>query len=94
VPPATPGWRAPRSTFATDLGISGKSMRRGYGTSSTSRWNAEIFGQIGTLGCVTPGALADLLVVDGDPVAAISLLEEAALRCSRSRRMVDSTRTC
>ena len=44
---------------------------------SATSVNAEILGQTGRLGCVAPGALADLLVVNGDPVADISLLEES-----------------
>jgi imidazolonepropionase-like amidohydrolase len=36
--------------------------------------NAEMMMQQGKLGCVAPGAHADLLVVDGDPVKDISLL--------------------
>ena len=39
--------------------------------------NAEILGQTGQLGCIAPGALADMIVVDGDPVADISLLNES-----------------
>jgi imidazolonepropionase-like amidohydrolase len=38
--------------------------------------NAEILGRTGELGTVRPGALADLLVVDGDPLADVSLLAE------------------
>ena len=36
--------------------------------------NAEILMQEGKLGCIAPGAHADLLVVDGDPLQDISLL--------------------
>jgi imidazolonepropionase-like amidohydrolase len=36
--------------------------------------NAEILMQSGKLGCIAPGAHADLLVVDGDPLADIGLL--------------------
>jgi len=36
--------------------------------------NAEIMMQQGKLGCIAPGAHADLLVVDGDPLRDISLL--------------------
>ena len=36
--------------------------------------NAELLGQSGKLGCVQPGAHADLLVIDGDPIGDISLL--------------------
>ena len=38
--------------------------------------NAEILGRSGELGTVAPGALADLLVVDGDPLENLSLPEE------------------
>ena len=36
--------------------------------------NAELMMQQGRLGCIAPGAHADLLVVDGDPLEDISLL--------------------
>ncbi len=36
--------------------------------------NAELMMQQGKLGCIAPGAHADLLVVDGDPLQDISLL--------------------
>lgn len=39
--------------------------------------NAELLLQKGKLGCVEPGALADLLVVDGDPLQDISILARA-----------------
>lgn len=44
--------------------------------------NAEILNRSGELGVIAPGALADLLVVDGDPLADVSLLErpERSLR--------------
>jgi len=38
--------------------------------------NAEILGRSGELGVIAPGALADLVVVDGDPLSNLSLLEE------------------
>lgn len=44
---------------------------------SATAINAEILGQTGRLGCIQPGALADLIVVDGDPSADIGLLEES-----------------
>jgi len=37
---------------------------------------AEMMMQGGKLGCIAPGAHADLIVVDGDPLADISLLEQ------------------
>jgi imidazolonepropionase-like amidohydrolase len=39
--------------------------------------NAELLCQSGKLGCVRPGALADLLVVNGNPLEDISLLARA-----------------
>jgi imidazolonepropionase-like amidohydrolase len=38
--------------------------------------NAEILNQTGRLGCVREGALADLLVVNGNPLSDISVLTE------------------
>jgi imidazolonepropionase-like amidohydrolase len=38
--------------------------------------NAEILNRAGELGVVAPGALADLLVVDGDPLADLGVLAE------------------
>ncbi len=43
---------------------------------SATRVNAEILDRTDELGVVAPGALADLLVVDGDPLENLSLLEE------------------
>ncbi|WP_156842125.1 metal-dependent hydrolase family protein [Novosphingobium aquimarinum] len=42
---------------------------------SATSVNAEILQQTGRLGCVATGAMADLLVIDGDPVERIELLE-------------------
>ena len=36
--------------------------------------NAELLGQSGKLGCIRPGAAADLLVVDGNPLEDLSVL--------------------
>jgi imidazolonepropionase-like amidohydrolase len=43
---------------------------------SATSINAEILGQTGRLGCIAPGALADMLVVDGNPARNIDLLQE------------------
>ncbi|MDE0307657.1 MAG: amidohydrolase family protein [Albidovulum sp.] len=37
--------------------------------------NAEILNQSGKIGVVSPGAIADLIVVDGDPLADLGILE-------------------
>jgi imidazolonepropionase-like amidohydrolase len=39
--------------------------------------NAEIMGLKGEIGCVRPGARADLLIVDGDPTTDVSLLTQS-----------------
>ena len=39
---------------------------------------AEVIRMEGKLGVVAPGAIADLLVVDGDPLRDLALLEDAA----------------
>jgi imidazolonepropionase-like amidohydrolase len=43
---------------------------------SATLTNAEILGRAGELGVVSPGARADLLLVDGNPLENLSLLEE------------------
>lgn len=43
---------------------------------SATSVNATILNQDGNLGCIAPGALADVLVVDGDPSEDIDLLSE------------------
>jgi imidazolonepropionase-like amidohydrolase len=42
---------------------------------STTTINAELLNRSGELGVVVPGARADLIVIDGDPLADISLLD-------------------
>jgi len=44
---------------------------------SATAVNADILGQSGKLGCIAPGAWADLLVVDGNPLDDLALLENA-----------------
>jgi len=44
--------------------------------------NAELMRQSGRLGCIIPGAAADLLVVDGNPLEDISLLGSGGDRLS------------
>ena len=45
---------------------------------SATAVNAELLGMEGEIGCVRPGAYADLLVVNGDPTCDISVLAEPA----------------
>ena len=42
---------------------------------AATKWGGEIMGFPGELGQVREGCLADLLVVDGDPLAEIALLQ-------------------
>ena len=42
--------------------------------------NAELLGQSGRLGCVRQGALADLLILDGNPLEDISVLGDGGKR--------------
>ena len=39
--------------------------------------NAALIGEAGNLGCIREGSVADLLLVDGDPLTDISLLARA-----------------
>jgi imidazolonepropionase-like amidohydrolase len=41
---------------------------------------AEVLGRVGELGVVAPGALADLLVVDGDPLADVGVFQDQGAR--------------
>ena len=43
---------------------------------SATSVNAELIGQAGKLGVIAQGAFADLVVVNGDPVADLTLLQE------------------
>ena len=73
----------PHGTYARDLELFVKVF--GYSPAETlvaaTRLGGEIMGRPGDLGLVKPGALADLLLVDGDPLADIAILQDrAALR--------------
>jgi len=68
----------PHGTYARDLWLFVKVL--GYSPIETlvaaTRLGGEIMGRPGELGVVTPGALADLLLVDGDPLADITILQD------------------
>jgi imidazolonepropionase-like amidohydrolase len=73
----------PHGTYARDLWIFVKIL--GISPMETieaaTRLGGELMGHPGELGVVTPGALADLLLVDGDPLADIAILQDrTALR--------------
>jgi imidazolonepropionase-like amidohydrolase len=73
----------PHGTYARDLWLFVKIL--GFSPMETieaaTRLGGEIMGRPGELGVVRAGALADLLLVDGDPLADIEVLQDrAALR--------------
>ncbi len=45
---------------------------------AATKWGGEIMGRPGELGQVKKGYLADLLLVDGDPLADIRILQDRA----------------
>jgi imidazolonepropionase-like amidohydrolase len=68
----------PHGTYARDLSLFVKVL--GFSPVETlgaaTRHGGEIMGHAGELGVVRPGALADLLLVDGDPIADIAILQD------------------
>jgi imidazolonepropionase-like amidohydrolase len=73
----------PHGTYARDLWLFVKVL--GFSPMETlvaaTRMGGELMGRPGELGVVTVGALADLLLVDGDPLADIAILQDrSALR--------------
>ena len=68
----------PHGTYARDLWIFVKVL--GFTPMETivaaTRLGGELMGRPGELGVVKRGALADLLLVDGDPLADITILQE------------------
>jgi imidazolonepropionase-like amidohydrolase len=73
----------PHGTYARDLWLFVKVL--GFSAAETlvaaTRLGGELMGHPGELGVIKAGALADLLLVDGDPLADIAILQErSALR--------------
>ena len=68
----------PHGTYARDLWIFVKIL--GFSAMDTlvaaTRLGGELMGMPGELGVIKPGALADLLLVDGDPLADIAILQD------------------
>jgi imidazolonepropionase-like amidohydrolase len=68
----------PHGTYAKDLWIFVKVL--GFSAMDTlvaaTRLGGELMGRPGELGVIRAGALADLLVVDGDPLADIAILQD------------------
>jgi imidazolonepropionase-like amidohydrolase len=67
----------PHGTYARDLWLFVKVL--GFSATDTlvaaTRLGGELMGHPGELGVVKDGALADLLLVDGDPLADIEILQ-------------------
>jgi imidazolonepropionase-like amidohydrolase len=73
----------PHGTYARDLWVFVKIL--GFSPMETlvaaTKLGGELMGRPGELGVVKAGALADLLLVDGDPLAHIEILQDkTALR--------------
>jgi imidazolonepropionase-like amidohydrolase len=68
----------PHGTYARDLWLFVKIL--GFSPAETlvaaTRLGGELMGRPGELGVIAAGALADLLLVDGDPLADIALLQD------------------
>ena len=68
----------PHGAYARDLWIFVKIL--GFSAMDTlvaaTRLGGELMGMPGELGVIKPGALADLLLVDGDPLADITILQD------------------
>jgi imidazolonepropionase-like amidohydrolase len=60
---------------AREFGIRAKVLAPAEILRSATLVNAEILGRSGELGVIAPGALADLLVVDGNPLDDVAILE-------------------
>jgi imidazolonepropionase-like amidohydrolase len=69
---------SPHGAYARDLALFVDVL--GFSPMETlvaaTKHGGEIMGKPGELGLIVPGALADLLVVDGDPLADITLLQD------------------
>ena len=73
----------PHGTYARDLWLFVKvlGMTPMETLVAATRLGGELMGRPGELGVIVPGALADLLLVDGDPLADIAVLQDrSALR--------------
>ena len=58
----------------TEFGIRARALPNVEILRQATSLNAELLGRSGEIGTVAPGALADLIVVDGDPVADLGVL--------------------
>ena len=66
----------------TEFGIRARVLPSAEILRQATSLNAELLGRSGELGTVAPGALADLIVVDGDPIADLGVLSGRGERIS------------
>ena len=66
----------------TEFGIRARALPSAEILRQATSLNAELLGLPGELGTVAPGALADLIVVDGDPLADLGVLSGQGERIS------------
>lgn len=66
----------------TEFGIRARALPSAEILRQATSVNAELLGRPGEIGTVAPGALADLIVVDGDPVADLEVLSGRGERIS------------
>ena len=66
----------------TEFGIRARALPSVEILRQATSVNAELLGRPGEIGTVAPGALADLIVVDGDPVADLEVLSGRGERIS------------
>ena len=72
----TASHRGPKDKRARPARLPCECFRRcSGGAHNTTKTNAELLGIAAETGTVEPGKRADLLVVDGDPLADIALLQ-------------------
>ena len=69
-------WAAFTSTSPTSSSIRGRVLPSIDVIRSATSVAAELIGMPGEIGVIKPGAHADLIVVDGDPLADLALLTE------------------
>ena len=63
---------------AMELGLKAEVLGSHEALLSATRTNAELFGMADQIGTVESGKLADLILVNGDPLANVAILQDAA----------------
>jgi imidazolonepropionase-like amidohydrolase len=73
-------FRAPKQYQAEELLIRAEALPAAEVLRSATLVGAEVVGMAGRIGRVAPGYLADLLVVEGDPLADLGVLQDQGAR--------------